>query len=111
MAAVEFAAKHGVVVVLKGHQTCITDAHRRVLNTTGNPGMATGGSGDVLTGLIAAMVCQGLSPFHAAHLGAYLHGLAGDTAAEKLGQESLTASDLIRHLPAAFKAYRRREFE
>jgi NAD(P)H-hydrate epimerase len=105
--AVEFAARHGVVLVLKAHRTLITDGRRKALNPTGNPGMATGGTGDVLTGLITALACQHLSPFDAARLGVYLHGLAGDLAAEELGQESLIARDLIHYLPVAFKAYRR----
>jgi len=106
-AAAELAARCVVVMVLKGHQTYITDGTRSAINTTGNPGMATGGSGDVLTGLITALACQGLTPLDAARLGVYLHGLAGDLAAEKLGQESLVASDLVRFLPEAFKQYRR----
>jgi ADP-dependent NAD(P)H-hydrate dehydratase len=105
--AMEFAARCGVVLVLKGHRTLITDGRREAINPTGNPGMATGGTGDVLTGLITALACQHLSPFDAARLGVYLHGLAGDLAAEELGQESLIAADLIRYLPVAFKAYRR----
>ena len=105
--ALEFAARCGVVLVLKGHHTLITDGRRQAINSTGNPGMATGGTGDVLTGLITALACQHLSPFDAAQLGVYLHGLAGDLAADELGQESLIAHDLIRYLPAAFKAYRR----
>lgn len=106
-AAVELAGQWGVVVVLKGYRTLITDGARRAVNPTGNPGMATGGSGDVLTGLIAALACQGLAPFEAARLGAYLHGLAGDLAARELGQESLMASDLVRFLPQAFAERRR----
>jgi NAD(P)H-hydrate epimerase len=106
--SVEFAARCGVVLVLKGHRTLITDGRQQAINPTGNPGMATGGTGDVLTGLITALACQHLSPFDAARLGVYLHGLAGDLAAEELGQESLIARDLIRFLPVAFKAYRRR---
>ncbi|MBN2218555.1 MAG: NAD(P)H-hydrate dehydratase [Pirellulales bacterium] len=102
-AAVELAKRCDVVVVLKGHQTCITDGARTFLNMTGNPGMATGGSGDVLTGLIAALVCQGLSPMDAARLGVHLHGAAGDLAAAALGQTSMIASDLIRFLPEAIK--------
>ncbi len=104
-AAVELAARCGIVVVLKGHQTLITDGNRRANNTTGNPGMATGGSGDVLTGLIAALVSQGLEQFAAARLGVHLHGLAGDLAAARLGQESLIAGDLVRFLPDAFRAH------
>ena len=89
-------------MVLKGHRTWITDGRRRAINPPGNPGMATGGSGDVLTGLITALVCQGLAPYDAARLGVYLHGLAGDLAAEELGEVSLIASDLLKFLPAAF---------
>ena len=100
-----FARSEGVVVVLKGHQTFITDGTDEAINATGNPGMATGGTGDVLTGIITALVCQGLSPFDAAVLGAHVHGLAGDLAAAELGQVSLIASDLLRYLPKAFQAW------
>ncbi len=107
-AAVQLAARCNIVVVLKGHHTLVTDGRRRAVNaTTGNPGMATGGTGDVLTGLITALLCQGLEPFDAARLGVYLHGLAGDLAAEKAGQVSLIASDLIHYLPHAFLHYHR----
>lgn len=102
-AAVELAARHGVVVVLKGHATLVTDGIRRAINATGNPGMATGGTGDVLTGLITALACQGLEPFDAARLGVHLHGLAGDLAGEDLGEVSLVATDLIEYLPEAFQ--------
>lgn len=105
-AAAQLADRCGVVVVLKGHATCITDGRRRAINRTGNPGMATGGSGDVLTGLITALWCQGPDAMDAARLGVHLHGLAGDLAAEQLGQESLVAGDLVRFLPAAFKKLR-----
>ena len=101
------AARSNIVVVLKGHRTLVTDGRRQAINTTGNPGMATGGSGDVLTGLITALSCQHLEPFDAARLGVYLHGLAGDLAAEELGQVSLMASDLIDYLPKAFLEYAR----
>ena len=101
-AAVQLAARCGIVVVLKGHRTLVTDGARRAINTTGNPGMATGGTGDVLTGLIAALACQHLNAFDAARLGVHLHGLAGDLAAEELGETSLIASDLILFLPDAF---------
>jgi ADP-dependent NAD(P)H-hydrate dehydratase len=107
MEAVALAARYKAVVVLKGHRTLVTDGATRWINTTGNPGMATGGSGDVLTGLITALACQGLSPWDAARLGVYLHGLAGDLAAAELGQESLAAGDLIRFLPHAFAGYRK----
>jgi NAD(P)H-hydrate epimerase len=88
--------------VLKGHRTLVTDGARRAINATGNPGMATGGTGDVLTGLIAALACQHLEAFDAARLAVHLHGLAGDLAAEELGEVSLVASDLILFLPDAF---------
>jgi NAD(P)H-hydrate epimerase len=107
-AAVDLARRWGVVLVVKGHRTFITDGVHRAVNTTGNPGMATGGSGDVLTGLITALACQGLTPFDAARLGVFLHGLAGDLAVKELGQEALIASDLIRFLPQAFLEYRKR---
>jgi NAD(P)H-hydrate epimerase len=102
--AQSFAAEHGVVVVLKGQQTVVTDGQRVYVNSTGNPGMATGGTGDVLTGLIAALVGQKLEAFAAAQLGVYLHGLAGDLARDSLEEVSLIATDLIDHLPRAFQA-------
>jgi NAD(P)H-hydrate epimerase len=98
----EFARKHGLVVLLKGHKTVITDGDQLVVNETGNPGMATGGTGDVLTGLIAALVAQKMSPFDAARLGAHLHGLAGDIAAEEFSQPGMIASDLARSLGRAW---------
>ncbi|TWU14934.1 ATP-dependent (S)-NAD(P)H-hydrate dehydratase [Symmachiella macrocystis] len=100
--ATEFAAAHGCVVLLKGAGTIITDGHRVAVNSTGNSGMATGGSGDVLTGLIAALLAQGLPVFEAAQLAAHLHGLAGDLAAAELSEPGLIASDLPRYLPAAW---------
>jgi len=101
--AVRFAADHGVVLVLKGHGTIVTDGRRLFINGTGNPGMATGGTGDVLTGLIAALVGQGLEPFAAAQLGVHWHGLAGDLARDELGELSLIASDLLAYLPKAIR--------
>jgi len=101
-AAVRLARATKATVVLKGHRTVITDGERTETNETGNPGMATGGSGDVLTGVIAGLLAGGMAPFDAARLGAHVHGLAGDIAAEKVGQTSLVAGDVLRHLPAAF---------
>lgn len=101
--ATELAGQHGIVILLKGSPTLITDGSRQQLNATGNPGMATGGTGDVLTGVITALICQGLTPFDAAVLGAHVHGLAGDLAAAALGQVSLIASDLLDYLPPAFQ--------
>jgi NAD(P)H-hydrate epimerase len=103
-AAGELVAQSGAIMLLKGHRTLVTDGFRRAVNSTGNPGMATGGSGDVLTGLIVALLCQGPLPFEAARLAAHLHGLAGDLAAAELGEVSLTARDLIEYLPKAFKS-------
>jgi NAD(P)H-hydrate epimerase len=103
-AARRLAAEHGVVILLKGHRTYIADGTREAINSTGNPGMATGGSGDVLTGIITALVCQHLSAFDAAALGAHIHGLAGDLAARELGQVSLIARDLVGFLPLAFQS-------
>lgn len=93
------------VVVLKGHRTVVSDGSRFAVNTTGNPGMATGGTGDVLTGVVTAFVGQGLEPFDAARLGVYIHGLAGDLAVRPLGQVSLIATDLLKFLPAAFQKF------
>ena len=101
-AAVELASRCGVVVVLKGHRTCITDGKSAFLNETGNPGMATGGTGDVLTGLTAALVSQRLAPLDAARLAVHLHGLAGDLAAESVGQMAMIAGDLISFFTEAF---------
>ena len=92
-----------LVVLLKGAGTVVTDGRRVRVNRTGNPGMATGGSGDVLTGLTAALLAQGLEPFEAASLAAHLHGRAGDLAAERLGEVSLLATDLLDFLPAALR--------
>jgi NAD(P)H-hydrate epimerase len=106
-AAVELAqrdATHQTVVVLKGHQTIIADSDHLATNGTGNPGMATGGTGDVLTGVITGLICQGVPPFEAARLGVHVHGLAGDLAAKNVGQTSLIASDVIDCLPAAFQS-------
>jgi NAD(P)H-hydrate epimerase len=105
--AAQFARSHGLVVVLKGHGTVVTDGQSVYVNTTGNPGMATGGTGDVLGGLIGALIGQGLEAFAAAQLGVYLHGLAGDLARDDLGETSLIASDLLHHLPRAFLAHAR----
>jgi NAD(P)H-hydrate epimerase len=101
--AAEFALKQNVVVVLKGHQTIVTDGRRVYVNSTGNPGMATGGTGDVLTGLIAALIGQKLPPFEAAQLGVFVQGLAGDLARDQIGEVSLIATDLLDFLPAALR--------
>lgn len=103
-AARALARRHRLLVVLKGHYTAIcTPSGHAYLNPTGNAGMATAGSGDVLTGLLTALLARGYQPEAACRLGVYLHGLAGDLAAARLGEESLTASDLVDELPAAFR--------
>lgn len=101
--SVRFAREHGVILVLKGYQTIVTDGTRLALNTTGNSGMATGGTGDVLSGLLAALLAQGMSGFDAAQLGVHLHGLAGDLAAADLSKAGLIASDLPQFLGQAWK--------
>jgi NAD(P)H-hydrate epimerase len=100
--AAQFAKHTGTTVVLKGAGTVVAGDNKIYINTTGNPGMATAGSGDCLTGVITALAGQGLSNFDAAVLGVYVHGLAGDLAAAKLGQVSLIATDIIDSLPEAF---------
>lgn len=100
-AAVEVAAASGAVVLLKGPRTFVTDGSREYVNLTGNPGMASGGSGDVLTGVVTSLLGQGLPPFEAASLGAWIHGTAGDLAAEELGMAGVTAVDIAAALPAA----------
>jgi NAD(P)H-hydrate epimerase len=101
--AMQFANKTKAVVALKGAGTVVTDGVKIYINKTGNPGMATGGTGDVLTGIITALAGQGLNSFDAAVLGVYIHGLAGDLAVKKTGQVSLIATDIIESLGEAFK--------
>lgn len=102
-AARRAAAEAEAVVVLKGYRTLVATPGGEVhVNPTGNPGMATGGTGDILTGLIAGLLAQGLGALDAARLGVYLHGLAGDLAAARTGEAALAAGDLLTYLPAAF---------
>jgi NAD(P)H-hydrate epimerase len=103
--ALEVAKKFKKILVLKGYRTVVAAPHGKVfVNPTGNPGMATGGTGDVLTGIIAALIGQGIKPYNAARFGVYLHGLAGDLAARKRGEASLVASDLLDFLPQAIQS-------
>jgi len=107
--AVAAAKKCRVIMILKGHHTVVADPRGRVfVNPTGNPGMATGGTGDVLTGILAALLGQGFEPWDAARFGVYLHGLAGDLAARRYGEVSLAAGDLLEFLPAAIRKARGR---
>lgn len=102
-AAAEMAAAVDAVIVLKGAGTLVVDARRHARTETGNPGMATAGTGDVLTGVAAALLAQGLDPFAAARLAAWVHGRAGDVAAADLGEVSMTARDLLDRLHAGFR--------
>lgn len=102
----EFSKRYGAVVVLKGPETMVAEkrAAKLYINKSGNPGMATAGSGDVLTGVIAGFLAQGLEPFDAARLAVYIHGLAGDMAAEEKGEVGLIASDILNKIPYAIKS-------
>lgn len=102
-ATLTFARRFGCVLLLKGAGTVVSDGGRVYINRTGNAGMATGGSGDVLCGIVAALVGLGLSAFEAAALGAWVHGRAGDCAARELSQTALTAPDLIEYLSHPFR--------
>ena len=102
-----FSKEQSIVMVLKGAFTAITDENGRCyFNPTGNPGMATAGSGDVLTGIILSLLAQGYSSLHAAIIGVYVHGLAGDLAAEEIGEDALIAGDIVQFLPKAWKKLR-----
>jgi NAD(P)H-hydrate epimerase len=108
--ASDFAKRRNAYVVLKGHRTVIAAPDSSVyINPTGNPGMATGGTGDILTGMIAGILAQAnLGSFiERLCLAVYLHGLAGDLAAEDVGEESLVATDLLRFLPKAWEKMRK----
>lgn len=101
--AAAFAAETGAVVLLKGKNTVIASPSGEVyINPTGNPGMATGGSGDLLAGILLSLICQGLSLFDASVCAAYIHGAAGDAAAARLSQHSMLPSDMIDELPGVF---------
>lgn len=101
-AALDFAGRYGCTVVLKGYRTLIAGGGGAFINTTGNSGMATGGTGDVLSGLIGGLLAQGLAPLDAARLGVYVHGLAGDLCAAAMSGRGLIATDLLGYLPAAW---------
>ncbi len=103
---VEFAKRYSCVLLLKGHDTIITDGHQVKVNRTGNPGMATGGTGDVLSGIIGAYLAQGARQFHAAIAGAFIHGQAGDLVRKEKGFH-MVASDLIDAIPTTLRKYDR----
>ena len=102
-AAAEMARELGCIVLLKGHRTCITDGLEGYRNVTGNPGMAVGGSGDVLAGMITALLGQRIAPLEAAAAAAWLHGSAGDLCANKLGQYAMLPTDMLEELPRLLK--------
>ena len=101
--AMELARDLGVIALLKGHETCVTDGVSGYLNKTGNPGMAVGGSGDVLAGIIVSLLGQGIAPLEASACGAWLHGAAGDLCARELGQYGMLPSDMLLALPRLMK--------
>ncbi|HZX48835.1 MAG TPA: NAD(P)H-hydrate dehydratase [Nitrospirota bacterium] len=107
----DFAITYGVYLILKGAHTVIAEPSGAVyISPTGNPGMATGGTGDALTGIIAGLIAQGVEPADAAKLGVYLHGLAGDIAAQETGMVGMIAGDLIEHIPTAIKQLERKKW-
>jgi NAD(P)H-hydrate epimerase len=99
------AVEYNVIILLKGRYSCVASPEGKLyFNSSGNPGMATGGSGDVLTGMLTALVAQGYEQLEATLLGMYLHGISGDLAANKYSQEAMIAGDIIESIPEAFKA-------
>ena len=101
--AASFAADYGCILVLKGHETLVTNGAVCYINPTGNPGMAVGGSGDVLAGILAGLVVQGIEPLEASAAGVWLHGAAGDLSAARLGQYAMLPTDLLEDLPRLLK--------
>ena len=101
--AKKFSKKHNLILVIKGANTITVFESKLYINTTGNPGMATAGSGDVLTGIITGLISQGYKPLEATLFGVYLHGKSGDIALEDYGYQSLLATHIIAYLGEAFK--------
>ena len=101
--AAAFAAENHCILLLKGHRTCITDGKTGYVNRTGNPGMAVGGSGDVLAGILTGLLGQGMKPLQAAACAAWLHGAAGDLCAAELGQYAMLPTDMLNALPRLLK--------
>jgi len=102
-AAEQFAREQGCILLLKGKGTVITDGQETYINPTGNPGMAVGGSGDVLSGMIVSLLGQGIDPLKAAACGAWLHGAAGDICADEIGQYGMLPTDMVEALPRLMK--------
>ena len=101
--AIAFAKESNSIVLLKGHNTVITDGNQVYINPTGNPGMAVGGSGDMLAGIIVSLLGQGIAPLQAAACGAWLHGAAGDICAQEIGQYGMLPTDMVNVLPRLLK--------
>ena len=101
--AQQFSQKYGCILVLKGHHSVITNGEECYVNQTGNPGMAVGGSGDVLAGMITGLIGQGVPPLTAAACGAWLHGAAGDLCAEEMGQYAMLPTDMLEVLGRLLK--------
>lgn len=97
------ARQLGCIMLLKGHETVITDGVETYINHTGNPGMAVGGSGDVLAGILVSLLGQGIAPLEAAACGAWLHGAAGDLCAARMGQYGMLPGDMVSALPRLLK--------
>ncbi|MBN3039961.1 MAG: NAD(P)H-hydrate dehydratase [Candidatus Omnitrophica bacterium] len=106
-----FSIRYNLSLVLKGHRTLISSANKLIENKTGNPGMATAGMGDVLSGIIAAFIAQGFNAHEAAKTAVYLHGLAADLAVKDKTENCLIASDVIDYLPKAFKAFYKKRYQ
>jgi NAD(P)H-hydrate epimerase len=102
--ALQQSSENNFIIVLKGRYTLIVKNGEGFFNTTGNAGLAKGGSGDILTGIITALLAQKYEPLHAAFLGVYIHGLAADLALEQQSMESMIASDVIKYLGIAFNS-------
>lgn len=101
--AVRFSREWNCILLLKGHRTCITDGIRGYINHTGNPGMAVGGSGDILAGMIVSLLGQGIAPLEAAACAAWLHGAAGDLCAHEIGQYGMIPTDMLSRIPRLMK--------
>ena len=103
VSAADFSKAWNCILLLKGHRTCITDGSTGYLNQTGNPGMAVGGSGDILAGMIVSLLGQGLPPLEAAACAAWLHGAAGDLCAKEIGQYGMIPTDMLTRIPRLMK--------
>ena len=107
--AIWYARKEGVICVLKDAATIVTNGQRTLINRTGNSGMSTGGSGDVLSGMITGLLAQNMDPLDACAAGVYLHGRAGDLCACKMGERGMLSGDLARYIPQAMRTGRTQE--